>query len=215
MIDNEETQKNEEQKKPVIWNIPNILTFSRMLIVPVFVALFYVNFTGHFFVCFGLFVLASVTDLLDGAIARKHNLVTNLGKFLDPIADKVLVLTGLVLLLTAPQFFNHYLGDRMIIFAGCGVAIIVTRELIVSGFRMVAASSGEIIAADRIGKYKTLSQSFCLGFFLFGEGLRQVAESTFAKVINLIGLSLFGIAIILTIVSGVNYLVKNIHILKK
>ena len=139
MADLEET--NQENKKVnQIWNVPNILTFSRILIIPVFVALFYVHFTGHYFVCWGLFALACITDLFDGAIARKHNLVTNLGKFLDPIADKVLVLTGLILFLTVPNIFTENIGNWAIIVAGCGVAIVFARELIVSGFRMVAAS---------------------------------------------------------------------------
>lgn len=223
MVDNGQTPEQENvvqtggQNKTVnqVWNVPNILTFSRILIIPVFVALFYVHFTAHYFVCWALFAIACVTDLFDGAIARKHNLVTNLGKFLDPIADKVLVLTGLILFLTVPQIFCNNLGDWAIIVAGCGVAIIFARELIVSGFRMVAASSGEVIAADKIGKYKTFSQDLCVGFLLFGEGIIELTDNLFGVVVNLIGISLFIISVILTVVSGVNYLTKNIHVLKK
>lgn len=222
MVDNEELTNQEAgqsqgQNKTLnqIWNVPNILTFSRILIIPVFVALFYVHFTGHYFVCWALFAIACITDLFDGAIARKHNLVTNLGKFLDPIADKVLVLTGFILFLTVPQIFCANLGDWAIIVAGCGVAIIFARELIVSGFRMVAASSGEVIAADKIGKYKTFTQDLGVGFLLFGEGICELTDNLFGVVVNLIGISLFVISIILTVVSGVNYLVKNIQVLKK
>lgn len=219
MVENEETsqQENAGQTKKVsqVWNVPNILTFSRILIIPIFVALFYVHFTGHYFVVWGLFAIACFTDLFDGAIARKHNLVTNLGKFLDPIADKVLVLTGFILYLTVPQIFCANLGDWAIIFAGCGVAVIFARELIVSGFRMVAASSGEVIAADKLGKYKTLAQDLSVGFLVFSEGLREIDDNLFAMVVNLIGISLFIISIILTVVSGVYYIVKNIDILKK
>lgn len=223
MTDNEQTEKRvteaqaENQNKAVnqIWNVPNILTFSRILIIPVFVLLFYVHFTAHYFVVWALFAIACFTDLFDGAIARKHNLVTNLGKFLDPIADKVLVLTGFILFLTVPQFFTANIGDWAIIVAGCGVAVIFARELIVSGFRMVAASSGEVIAADKIGKYKTFSQDLCVGFLLVGEGIRELQDGLFSTVVNLIGISLFILSIILTVVSGVNYIVKNIHVLKK
>ena len=198
-----------------IWNVPNILTFSRIIIIPVFVALFYVHFTAHYFVCWALFAIACVTDLFDGAIARKHNLVTNLGKFLDPIADKVLVMTGFILFLTVPSIFTANLSDWAIIVAGCGVAVIFARELIVSGFRMVAASSGEVIAADKIGKYKTFAQDLCVGFLLFGEGVMELTDNIFGVVVNLIGVSLFILSVILTVVSGVNYLAKNIHVLKK
>ena len=221
MVDNEEATNQENtsngQNKTAnqVWNVPNILTFSRILIIPVFVALFYVHFTGHYFVCWGLFAIACITDLFDGAIARKHNLVTNLGKFLDPIADKVLVLTGFILFLTVPQIFCANLGDWAIIVAGCGVAVIFARELIVSGFRMVAASSGEVIAADKIGKYKTFAQDLCVGFFLFGEGICELTDNLFGEVVNLIGISLFVLSVILTVISGVNYLAKNIHVLKK
>ena len=222
MVDNEEMdgqQKDQVNNQPKtvnqIWNVPNILTFSRILIIPVFVVLFYVHFTGHYFVCWGLFAIACITDFFDGAIARKHNLVTNLGKFLDPIADKVLVLTGFILFLTVPQIFCAKLDDWAIIVAGCGVAIIIARELIVSGFRMVAASSGEVIAADMIGKYKTFAQDLCVGFLLFGEGVKELTDHIFGEVVNYIGLALFILSIILTVVSGVYYIAKNIHVLKK
>lgn len=215
MVDNEENKSESEQNKTVIWNLPNILTFSRMLIIPVFVAIFYINFPGHYLVCWGLFALACITDLFDGAIARKHNLVTNLGKFLDPIADKVLVLTAFILFLTVPQTFCANVGNWMILVSACGVVIIVARELIVSGFRMVAASSGEVIAADKIGKYKTFAQDLSVGILLFAEGWRQFDDSVFAMTVNIIGISLFLLSVILTVVSGVNYIVKNINVLKK
>lgn len=214
MAENEE-MNNQTKTVNQVWNVPNILTFSRILIIPIFAALFYVHFTGHYFVVWGLFAIACFTDLFDGAIARKHNLVTNLGKFLDPIADKVLVLTGFILFLTVPQIFCANLGGWAIIVAGCGVAIIFARELIVSGFRMVAASSGEVIAADKLGKYKTFATDLSVGFLVFSEGLRELADNLFAMVVNLIGISLFIISIILTVVSGVYYIVKNIHVLKK
>ena len=209
MVDNEEVQQDSNDTKTVIWNLPNILTFSRMLFIPIFVALFYINFPGHFLVCWGLFAVACITDLFDGAIARKRNLVTNLGKFLDPIADKVLVLTAFILFLTIPDIFCANLGNWAIL------VIIVAREMIVSGFRMVAASSGEVIAADRIGKYKTFAQDISVGILLFAEGWRQFDDSMFAMVVNIIGVSLFILSVILTVISGINYIAKNIHVLKK
>ena len=223
MVDNGKSNDKEEVSQPLaqnsnvnqIWNVPNILTFSRILIIPVFVALFYVHFTAHYFVCWALFAIACVTDLFDGAIARKHNLVTNLGKFLDPIADKVLVMTGFVLFLTVPVIFTENLSDWAIIVAGCGVAVIFARELIVSGFRMVAASTGEVIAADKIGKVKTFLQDVCVGFLLFGEGLAEFTDGVFTVAVNLIGIALFIISVGLTVISGINYLAKNINVLKK
>ncbi|MBO5328511.1 MAG: CDP-diacylglycerol--glycerol-3-phosphate 3-phosphatidyltransferase, partial [Clostridia bacterium] len=123
-------------------NLPNKLTISRVLMIPLFVLFFYLNFAGHYFVAVGVFALACITDFLDGYIARKYKLVTNLGKFLDPIADKVLVATAMIILLTKPEVFTANFGEWALVFAGCGVALIIAREIIVSGFRMVAADAG-------------------------------------------------------------------------
>lgn len=198
-----------------VMNLPNKLTISRMVMIPAFIAFFYVQFTGHYFVALAVFAIASLTDLLDGKIARKYNLVTNLGKFLDPIADKVLVLSALVVMLTVPEFFTYGLGDWAIIVAGCGVAVILAREIIVSGFRMVAASSGMVIAADIFGKYKTVTQDISIVILLVGGGVCELVDGLPGQIINYIGLGFFAVSVILTIISGVNYLVKNREILKK
>lgn len=198
-----------------VMNLPNKLTLSRVLMIPIFVVFFYVQFTGHYFVALAIFIIASLTDLLDGKIARKYNLVTNLGKFLDPIADKVLVLTGFVLLLTVPQIFTANLGGWAIIVAGCGVALILAREIIISGFRMVAAGANVVIAADMWGKYKTTAQDACIIILIVGAGVAELVEGTAAQVINYIGLAVFAVAILLTLISGVNYIVKNKQVLKK
>ena len=155
-------------------NLPNKLTVSRVVMIPVFIVFFYVNFKGHYLAALAVFCLACLTDFLDGKIARKYNLVTDLGKFLDPIADKVLVLSALVVMLTAPRFFTFKLGSWAIIAAGCGVAVILAREIIVSGFRMVAAGKGTVIAADIFGKYKTVTQDIAIVVLLAGAGLRNL-----------------------------------------
>ena len=198
-----------------IMNLPNKLTLSRVLMIPIFVVFFYVQFTGHYFVALAVFIIASLTDLLDGKIARKYNLVTNLGKFLDPIADKVLVLSGFVLLLTTPQIFTANLGGWAIIAAGCGVALILAREIIISGFRMVAAGANIVIAADMWGKYKTTAQDACIIILLVGAGVAEITNGIAAEVINYIGLVMFALAIVLTVISGINYIVKNKQVLKK
>ena len=179
---------------------------------------FYLNFTGHYFVALAVFAIASLTDLLDGKIARKYGLVTNLGKFLDPIADKVLVLSALVVFLTKPEIFVTAagMGEWTWIVAGCGVAVILAREIIVSGFRMVAASVGIVIAADIFGKYKTTFQDVAVVLLLISAGTFELGTFDFGdEVINYVGLAAFAIAVILTVVSGINYIVKNIEVLKK
>jgi CDP-diacylglycerol--glycerol-3-phosphate 3-phosphatidyltransferase len=221
MSTEQELDKNSKKYRFVagkgVLNLPNQLTLLRMILIPVFVVFFYVNFQGHYFVSLAVFIIASLTDFFDGKIARKYNLVTNLGKFLDPIADKVLVATAFIVMLTQPLFFTANLGSWALIVAGCGVAVILARELIVSGFRMVAAGAGLVIAADKIGKYKTFTQDVSIGILLFAAGLYQVASSQAladaALIIWDIGLAFFAVAVVLTIISGVHYLVKNRQVL--
>jgi len=198
-----------------VMNLPNKLTISRMVMIPVFILFFYLNFTAHYFVALAVFGIASLTDLFDGKIARKYNLVTNLGKFLDPIADKVLVLSALIVFLTVPQIFTAGLGDWALIVAGCGVAVILAREIIVSGFRMVAAGAGIVIAADIFGKYKTVTQDIAVVVLLVGAGVCELTEHIAGAVINYIGLAFFALSVLLTIISGINYIVKNIEVLKQ
>lgn len=199
-----------------VMNLPNQLTILRVLLIPLFVLFFYLNFSGHFFVALAVFAIASFTDFLDGYLARKYKLVTNLGKFLDPVADKILVAAAMILMLTVPGFFVMYLGSWAIICAGCCVALILARELIVSGFRMVAADAGIVIAADKIGKFKTVSQMISLILLLLWAGFFEFySTSVVVEVLNYVGLGFFALATILTVVSGVNYIIKNIEVLKR
>lgn len=186
-----------------------------MVMIPVFILFFYLQFTAHYFVALAVFGIACLTDLFDGKIARKYNLVTNLGKFLDPIADKVLVLSALVIMLTIPQIFTANLGEWALIVAGCGVAVILAREIIVSGFRMVAASAGSVIAADIFGKYKTVFQDIALVVLLVGAGVAELTDHLAGVIINYVGLACFAVSVLLTVISGVNYLVRNREVLKK
>lgn len=197
-----------------VMNLPNKLTISRVVMIPVFVLFFYLEFTGHYFVALAIFGIASLTDLFDGKIARKYNLVTNLGKFLDPIADKVLVLSALVLFLTRPMSLGIWLGDWTLIAAGCGVAAILAREIIVSGFRMVAASSNLVIAADIFGKFKTTAQDISVVMLILAQGVMEFHVKA-GEIITYVGLCFFALAVLLTVISGVNYLVKNREVLKK
>lgn len=187
-------------------NLPNKLSLLRICMIPVFAAVFYLQVIPYNYVIAAvIFALAAATDFLDGYIARKYNLVTNLGKFLDPIADKVLVSTALILLLTIQTVLSPLWA--------IAVAVILARELIVSGFRTVAASRNLVLAADKIGKVKTFFQDVAIITLLVG------AEDFFIEYslspIVLAGQILLGIAVILTIISGVNYIVKNRQVLKE
>ena len=188
-------------------NLPNKLTLLRIIMIPVFAAFFYVTAIPYNYLISAIvFLLAAFTDFLDGYIARKYNLVTNLGKFLDPIADKVLVSTALIIMLLP-------FGGAQILpwYAGIFVAVILSRELIVSGFRIVAASRGLILAADKTGKVKTFFQDIAIAVLLIGASV----DVGLYSVTNIIGLSLLGVSVLLTVVSGIEYLVKNSQVLKE
>lgn len=192
-------------------NLPNKLTILRIAMIPVFMAFFFLTMIPYnYFIAAIVFVLAAATDFLDGYIARKYHLVTNLGKFLDPIADKVLVSTALILMLTVDAILPPLFS--------IAVAVILARELIVSGFRMVAASRGLVLAADKIGKVKTVFQDLAI-FVLLAAGYDffGVFDSSPDSVnpINVAGLVLLVIAAVLTIWSGVSYIVKNREVLKE
>ena len=188
-------------------NLPNKLTIVRLVLIPLFVAVYFISSIPYNYVISAvIFLLASFTDFLDGYIARKYNLVTDLGKFLDPIADKVLVSTALIVLLTPAT------GELAILpeYSAIAVALILARELIVSGFRMVAASNGSVLAADWSGKVKTFVTDVAIVILLVGADVQPGLYS----VVNIIGLVLFGIATLLTVYSGAECIIKNRKVLK-
>lgn len=181
-------------------NLPNKLTILRIIMIPIFTAVFYITAIPYnYLISAVIFALAASTDFLDGYIARKYNLVTNLGKFLDPIADKVLVSTALIIMLIP------FAGVILPWYAGIAVAIILARELIVSGFRIVAASKGSVLAADMSGKIKTFVQDIAILVLLVGASV----DPGLYSITNIIGLSILGVATVLTIISGTECLVKN------
>ena len=161
-----------------------------------------------------VFALAAATDALDGHIARSRGLVTNLGKFLDPIADKVLVSTAVMLLLAAKEdFFGVFGGlkEGLYIAVAVCICIIMSRELIISAFRQIAATSGLVMAADKLGKIKTVFQDISIVVFLVGGAF---ASSSFGVILLWSALGFFAIATILTVWSGIAYVVNNAQVLK-
>ena len=196
-------------------NLPNKITLTRIFMIPVFVLFFYLDVMNgwNFLVAAVVFVLAASTDALDGHIARSRGLVTNLGKFLDPIADKVLVSTALILLLTRGGVFEiSFFAGWGLIVAGICVAVILARELIVSGFRMIAAGRGILLAADKLGKLKTVFQDASIALILAGMAFIGYEAGV---VIAAVGIFCFYICTVLTVVSGVNYVVRNKQVLSE
>ena len=196
-------------------NLPNKITLTRIFMIPLFVLFFYLDVMNgwNYLVAAIVFVLAASTDALDGHIARSRGLVTNLGKFLDPIADKVLVSTALILLLTRGWAFEvDFFAGWGLIVAGICVAVILARELIVSGFRMIAAGRGIVLAADKLGKIKTVFQDLSIALILAGMAF---VGSRGGEIVVIIGIFCFFICTALTVISGVNYIVRNKQVLSE
>ena len=175
-------------------NVPNTLTIIRVLLIPFFVAFMLCSITDYDnYIALVIFIVASLTDTLDGYLARKNNQVTNFGKFMDPLADKLLVCSALICLLANGMI-------PMVV-----VLIIIAREFIISGFRMVAADNGIVIAASWWGKSKTISQMIMI--------ILLIAD--FGGIFDILETALVYIAVALTVISLVDYIWKNRAVLNE
>ncbi len=176
-------------------NLPNKLTLLRVCMIPFFVVFMLTDLGGAYgkYIALALFAAASLTDMLDGKIARKYNLVTNFGKFMDPLADKLLVCSAMICLTAQGRL------------AAWIVIVIISREFIISGFRLVASDNGVVIAASYWGKFKTVFQMLMIIVLILdlGEAARLAEQA------------LIWAALILTVVSLADYMVKNREVLKE
>ena len=187
-------------------NLPNTLTVIRILLIPVFIVLFFMDFNGHALAAALVYVVACFTDFFDGYLARKNNLVTNFGKFIDPIADKMIIACSLIAIcITDPVVAPVHVYK--IIISVCTM-LIISRELMISVFRTVAADKGVVLAADMIGKFKTLVQMMAL-FALLPITDFIVWNELAGIVFFYGGFGLLLLATLLTVISGIHYIVKN------
>lgn len=198
-------------------NLPNKITLTRMLLIPIMVIIPLFRINGNFEILGGLtysnlivvaiFLIASITDFLDGHLARKNNMVTTFGKFLDPIADKLLVLAAMMMLVEAG------------IIPALIPIIIAAREFIVSGIRMLAAGEGNVIAASWLGKVKTVSQMIAITFAFIGNysffEFTKVPLVGVALIINVLMSIGMTVAVATTIYSGLDYFMKSKDIVLK
>ena len=202
-------------------NLPTRITVARIALIPIFVLIFCLRevFEQYYILMTIVFIIASCTDFVDGHIARKHNLVTDLGKFLDPIADKILVVADMIVLLKINFVTNNgsiypvlapYFGEICVI-------LILAREFIIGVFRQIAAAKGKVMAADKLGKAKTIITLIALPMLMLVPFINEPwhkAVNWVGVVFLFLGWVLFGIATILTVVSGINYVLKNKHVFK-
>lgn len=175
-------------------NLPTKITIARIALIPVMLVFYFINmpYSINVIIAALVFVIASFTDYLDGHIARSRNLVTDLGKFLDPIADKVLVVAALFLVVEA-QVMPIGVGSIL-------CALIITRELLIGALRQIAATKSIVLAADNLGKLKTVLTNISLPFLIAAE---------LSPVFYYLGFVTFVLATIMTIVSGANYIYTN------
>lgn len=176
-------------------NLPNKLTILRVILIPFFVFFMLAPYFEGYgnFIAVAIFIIASFTDFLDGYLARRDNIVTNFGKFMDPLADKLLVCSALICLVETGQL------------PAWVVVIIISREFIISGFRLIASDNGVVIAASYWGKFKTVFQMLMVIVLILN--IDHIA-------FQVLGTVLMWIAVVLTVVSLVDYVVKNKDVLK-
>ena len=172
-------------------NTANKLTIARVVMIPLFLLVLYLNVPGASYWALGIFIVASLTDTLDGYIARHYNQTTDFGKFMDPLADKCLV--------TAAMLWFVEIGQM----PGWALLIVIVREFGVSGLRMVAADKGRVIAAGWSGKVKTASTMVCICLMLLLPHSHEITNLCVA------------IIVLITIWSGVEYFMKNLDILSE
>ena len=176
-------------------NLANKLTTFRVLCIPIFVVFMLIeSIPYNYYLAAIVFIIASITDLFDGKIARKYHLVTNFGKFMDPLADKMLVSAALICL--TPKMIPSWV-----------VIIIISRELFISGFRMLAADQGIVLAAGWWGKFKTAFSMVMIIVLIVNTPLNN-------SVLYIIGQVLIWISLALTIISMIDYVSKNFNVLK-
>ena len=175
-------------------NLPNKLTIFRIILIPFFVIFLLLDPNNQMFryIADAIFIVASLTDMLDGKIARKYNLVTNFGKFMDPLADKLLVCAAMICLIETKQL------------AAWIVIIIISREFIISGFRLIASDNGIVIAASYWGKFKTVFQMLMIIVLIANIQM---------PFFTVLGTILIYVALVLTIVSLIDYIAKNVQVL--
>ncbi len=182
-------------------NIANKLTILRVILIPFFVAFGLIENTVAAYIALSIFVIASFTDFLDGHLARKMNLVSNFGKFLDPLADKLLVFAALALLV--------YRADISV----WVLYIVVLREMVVTGIRLIAANSGRVIAAGMTGKIKTVFQMIVIILALIPVVNSHILSISVIGAISVLDILMY-IMVAITLVSGTEYIVKNADVIK-
>jgi CDP-diacylglycerol--glycerol-3-phosphate 3-phosphatidyltransferase len=195
-------------------NLPNILTISRVPLMFMVVGFMYAEFQWAATAAFWLFIIAGITDWLDGKIARERGIVSSFGRFMDAIIDKVLVIGVMIALVNGDYFGGYNIAAMMLLLC------ILCREFAISGLRMAAAVKGSVVEADRGGKVKTFVQLNAIGWLMGAKMWANDFTEAFGGELHLwvaaarwVGMALFSLSAVLTITSGVSYFRKHGHVL--
>lgn len=197
-----------------MFSLPNLLTISRVPLMFVVVALMYADFQWAPTIAFWLFIVAALTDWLDGKIARERGEVSSFGRFMDAVIDKVMVIGLLIALVNGDYFMGHNITAMLLLLC------ILCREFAISGLRMATAAKGQVVEADAGGKVKTFTQLNAIGWLIgarmFGKDYRDIfsgSEHGIVTTVQVIGIVLYVISAVLTITSGISYFRRHGHVL--
>ncbi len=196
------------------WNLPNIVTVSRVPMLFLVVGLMYAEFPYAATLAFWMFIIAAISDWLDGYLARRSNQISTFGRFMDAVIDKVMVL-GLMIALVNADYFGGLTVAAMI-----ALLAILTREFAMSGLRMMAASKGLVVEADTSGKVKTFTQLNAIGWLIgsrmfsqdFGDAF-GTSDMVIIHVVYWIGVTLYFLSALLTVTSGISYFKRHMHVM--
>lgn len=185
-------------------NVPNIITLSRVFLTPIMIVFFMLPISNGIgkFVAFGIYVIGSLTDAVDGHLARKYNLVSNIGKMLDAIADKFIQTSALIIVLMMSEIIPSWASTLIVL-------LIVLRDIYTNAIRQICLTNGKVVPADFLGKLKSIFIDVATAVLMFYVALREVVSATWVNYILIVGLSFLIVGVGLAVISCVNYTVAS------
>ena len=187
-------------------NVPNIITLSRVFLTPIMVVFFLItlpNAVGKF-VAFGIYVVGSLTDAVDGHLARKYNLVSNIGKMLDAIADKFIQTSAIILVLMGSSVLSSWASIVVLL-------ILILRDIYTNAIRQICLTNGVVVPADFLGKLKSIFIDIATSVLLFYIAINEIVHATWVNLLMIAGLSILLVGVCLSIISCINYTVSSWH----
>ena len=185
-------------------NVPNIITLSRVILTPIMIIFFLLPLTKGvgYFVAFGIYVVGSLSDAIDGHLARKYNLVSNIGKMLDSIADKFIQTSAIILVLMVSNLLPVWASTTVLL-------ILILRDIWINAIRQICLTNGVVVAADFLGKLKSIFIDIATSILMFYVALREVVVSTYINYILIVGISILIVGVGLSLISCINYTVSS------